>query len=158
MPGGESIYASFRGQRQGEIRGGVTAKGHEGTLAIQSLGNGISVPIDQASARAVGHGQHHPLTFTLQLDQSVPLLLNALVNNENLTRSVFGFYRADTTGAETNHYTIELVNAQIASYEAIATSGATNLVTFGLVYQKITWTWNKGGITASDDWQAPALG
>ena len=24
----------------------------------------------------------------------------------------------------------------------------------GVVYQKIEWTWNDGGITAEDDWEA----
>jgi type VI secretion system secreted protein Hcp len=24
-----------------------------------------------------------------------------------------------------------------------------------LTYQKIQWTWNDGGVTASDDWEAP---
>jgi type VI secretion system secreted protein Hcp len=26
-----------------------------------------------------------------------------------------------------------------------------------LTYQKIQWTWNDGGVTASDDWETPIV-
>jgi type VI secretion system secreted protein Hcp len=155
MAVGESIYGTFKGQKQGDIRGGVTLRGREGSLAIKSFGNGIEIPVDPASGRGVVHGQHQPSTFSMQMDQATPLLINALTNHENITRSIFNFWRTDTTGTETNYYSIELTNAQLVSYHALATGGAEHLVTFGLVYQKITWTWIKGGITASDDWIGP---
>jgi type VI secretion system secreted protein Hcp len=155
VAGVESIYGSITGQKQGYIRGGVTLKGREGTYAIQSLDNGLSVPFDQSSGQVSGQRQHKPLTFSMQIDEATPLFINAVANNENLTKTKFDFWRTDANGVDINYFTIELVNGRVTSYEGNATSGAAHLVTFVLAYQKITWTWNKGGITSSDDWETP---
>jgi type VI protein secretion system component Hcp len=47
--------------------------------------------------------------------------------------------------------TIKLTNAQLSDYRA---SGLTEH--WSLVYQKIEWTYVDGGVTAEDDWAAPA--
>jgi type VI secretion system secreted protein Hcp len=46
--------------------------------------------------------------------------------------------------------TIELTNASVASRTE---NGPYETVSF--TYQKITWTWLDGNITAQDDWEAP---
>jgi type VI secretion system secreted protein Hcp len=43
-----------------------------------------------------------------------------------------------------------LTNASISSYVDHGTAE-----TWSFTYQKITWTWLDGGITAQDDWEAP---
>ena len=46
--------------------------------------------------------------------------------------------------------TIKLTNASVSDYVQTDQN-----VQFSFTYQKITWTWVDGGITASDDWEAP---
>ena len=90
---------------------------------------------------------HKPFVITKELDKSTPLLLSALVNNENLTSVLIGLLRPGQTQA---FATIKLTNASISSY---VTHGTTE--TWSFTYRKIEWTWIDGGISASDDWEAP---
>ena len=65
---------------------------------------------------------HKPLMITKELDKSTPLLYNVLVNNENIPEWKLEFWTpqikaAAGTGAEVQHYTIELTNANIASIQ-----------------------------------------
>jgi type VI secretion system secreted protein Hcp len=46
--------------------------------------------------------------------------------------------------------TIKLTNASIASR---VEHGMQEQI--GFTYQKITWTWIDGGVSAEDDWEAP---
>ena len=68
------------------------------------------------------------------------------------------------TGAEKQHFTVKLTNANIASIAfRMANNKHPDLMKFELyeeiafTYQKIIWTWNDGGITAEDDWEAPVV-
>ena len=70
---------------------------------------------------------------------------------------------ASGVGAEVQHFTVKLTNANIASYDfRMANIRHPDLVKFAeyeeiaMTYQKIEWTWNDGGITAGDDWEAPS--
>jgi type VI secretion system secreted protein Hcp len=65
-------------------------------------------------------------------------------------------------GLEKNYYRVELVNANIASIDTrMANNTHPDLANFApyeeiaFTYQKITWTYVDGGITSSDDWEAP---
>ena len=125
------------GQKQGPFSPtpiDVTAVSHE-----------IVSPRDAASGLPTGKRQHKPITITKEWDASTPLLLNALVNNENLTSVLIGLLRNGQQVA-----TIKLTNASVADYQQ---HGDTD--TWSFTYQKIEWTWVDGGITAQDDWEAP---
>jgi len=123
------------GQRQGAI----------GPITLQGVSHEIVSPRDAGSGLPTGKRQHKPITITKQLDQSTPLLLNALVNNENLSSVMITLASGGNPVA-----TIKLTNASIADY---VDHGTTE--TWSFTYQKIEWTWLDGGITASDDWEAP---
>jgi len=114
-------------------------------IALTGLSHEIISPRDPASGLPTGKRQHKPIVFTKQLDSTTPLLLNALVTNENLTSVLIGLLRNGQLVA-----TIKLTNANIADY---TDNGDTEH--WSLTYQKIEWTWVDGGITASDDWEAP---
>ncbi|HJX48878.1 MAG TPA: type VI secretion system tube protein TssD [Gaiellaceae bacterium] len=114
-------------------------------IALTGLSHEIISPRDPASGLATGKRQHKPIVFTKQLDSTTPLLLNALVTNETLTSVLIGLLRNGQQVA-----TIKLTNASVADY---TDHGDTEH--WSLTYQKIEWTWVDGGITASDDWEAP---
>lgn len=156
---GSPISGKCTGVQQGVIKGGSTVKGREGTYPITALSHGITTPRDAASGQATGRRQHKPLTFTMAVDQSTPQLLTALTNNEALSACTFNFWRPTTTatgGAEKNYFRLQLGNARVTDYSLSGRPGGADTVTFSLTYQKISWTWTDGGITAVDDWELNA--
>ena len=160
-------YLNLKGQRQGEIKGSVTQKGREGKIAVIAVSHEIISPRDPASGLPTGKRMHKPFVITKELDKSSPLLYNSLVNNENIPDWQLQFWTPQlkaTTGSgnEVQHYTVKLTNANVASIAfRMANNKHPDLMKFAeyeeiaLTYQKIEWTWNDGGITALDDWEAP---
>ena len=155
-------YLTLTAQKQGDIKGGVTQKGREGTIAVHAFNLQIFSPRDAATGLPTGKRQHEPIRILKDVDKSTPLLWNALVNNENLTSWVLKFYAPSPNGIEQQMYTVSLTNANIASISesmldneipANANIPLREDITF--TYQKITWTWTDGGITATDDWSSP---
>lgn len=84
-----TAYLRLKGQKSGPIKGGVTLKGREDTIAAIAVSHTIDSPCDAASGLPTGK--------------------------------------------------------RLAPYEEVA-----------FTYEKIQWTWNDGGITAEDDWEARA--
>jgi type VI secretion system secreted protein Hcp len=99
-------------------------------------------------------------------------MYNVLVNNENITEWTLQFWspvqldptrsgHAGALGSEFQHFTVKLTNANIASIGfRMLNNKNPELMRFAefeeiaFTYQKIEWTWMKGGITAMDDWEA----
>lgn len=133
----------------GQKQGALTGDGPKGTIILTGVTHEIVSPRDAASGQATGKRQHKPMTITKELDKSTPLLLNALVTNETLTTVTFHFTQGGNN-VGSDYMTVKLTNAQVASRIQI---GGTEEISF--TYQKITWTWVDGGITAQDDWQTP---
>jgi type VI secretion system secreted protein Hcp len=156
-------YLALTAAKQGVIKGGATAKGREGTIAVTAIAHEITTPIDQVTGAATGKRKHEPITITMLIDRATPQLYQAAVTNEILTVAKIGFWRpaADGSGTEVQYFTITLTNALIVnvtlnaheSHDPASAKGFEyEAVQF--TYQKIEWTWNDGGITATDSWQA----
>ncbi len=126
------------GQKQGSF-------GNSPMILI-GMSHEIVSPRDAATGQATGKRQHKPFTITKELDKATPLLLNALATNETLTSVLIGLLKPNGQQLAT----IKLTNAQLSHYLA---NGLTEHWSF--TYQKITWTYVDGGITAEDDWEAP---
>ncbi len=125
----------------------VTAQGFDSTpVAIIGVSHEIVSPRDAASGLPTGKRQHKPLTITKEIDQSTPLLMKAIFTNQTLPTVKI----AITDGTSNTIAAIELTNASVASHSQ---AGNTEKVSF--TYQKITWTWVDGGVSAQDDWEAP---
>jgi type VI secretion system secreted protein Hcp len=157
-------YLTITGVKQGVIKGGVTAKGRDGTIAVTAVSHEITTPVDQATGAATGKRQHEPITLTMVIDQATPKLFQAAVTNETLTAAKIAFWRpsVDGSGTEVQYFTITLTNVLIVdvtlnaheSHDPASAQGF-EYEEIELTYQKIEWTWNDGGITATDSWQAP---
>ena len=120
-------------------------QGNFGTgLHIIGVSHEIVSPRDAASGQATGRRQHKPFTITKEIDKSSPLFLRSLFNNETLTSVLIGLL---LPSGETMA-TVELENAHVADRQQ---HGDTETISF--VYQKITWIWTDGNITAEDDWE-----
>ncbi len=162
-----NAYLKLKGQKQGDIKGSVTQKGREGSIMVIAVSHEVVSPRDAASGLPTGKRQHKPFVITKELDKSSPLLYNALCNNENISEWQLQFWSpqlsaATGVGQEKQHFTVKLTNANIASIDfRMANNKHPELMKFAeyeevaFTYQKIEWTWNEGGITAMDDWEAP---
>lgn len=152
-----SAIMRVKAGKQGEIKGGVTQKGREGGMAVVAFDHALIMPTDVTTGQATGKRQHKPLVVTKAIDKASPLLRNALVTNERLSEVTIQFWQPSHTGAETNYFTITLTNAHIVAIEhefldnrvpENARIAASEEISFS--YDTITWTWNDGGITATD--------
>lgn len=162
-----NAYMTIKGQKQGQINGSVTQKGHENGILIHSFSHEIDSPRDPASGLPTGKRMHKPVFFLKEVDKSSPLLWNALTTNENLTSCQIQFWAPAVAagaaiGVEKLIYTVTLTNANIASMlQSMPSNVDPSTVKLSLLeeitlsYQKIQWTWADGGVTASDDWEAP---
>lgn len=157
-----NAYLKLVGDTQGEIKGGVTQRGREDSIMVIAFDHQVVSPRDAASGLPTGKRQHRPLTITKEIDEATPLLLNAMVNNENIGEWTLRFWRPSQTGKEVQFYTIELVNASICDIRAemLNNKYPENMPHrerehISFCYEKITWTWEDGGITATDDWEVP---
>ena len=157
-----NAYLKLKGQKQGEIKGSVTQKGRENKIMVIAVTHEIVSPRDPASGLPTGKRMHKPFVITKELDKSTPLLFNVLVNNENITEWELQHWQPSRDGAEKQHYTVKLTNANIASIHfRMPNNKNPDLMKYAeyeevaFTYQKIEWTWVDGGITAMDDWEAP---
>ena len=136
-PDAADATMSVTGQKQGSF--GASP------MALIGLSHEIVSPRDLASGLPTGKRQHKPLVITKSIDKATPLLMNALVTNENLTQVVITLRQGGQAVS-----TVKLTNASISARQQ---HGMTESISF--TYQKIEWTWIDGGITAQDDWEAP---
>ena len=162
-----NAYLHLKGQKQGVISGSVTQKGREGKIMVIAVSHEIVSPRDPQSGLPTGRRIHKPFVITKELDKSSPLLYNALCSNENITEFELQFFSpkltaGSGTGMEVNNYTVKLVNANIADIRfTMLNNKNPELMKYAeyeevaFTYQKITWTWTDGGITATDNWETP---
>ncbi|NTU58660.1 MAG: type VI secretion system tube protein Hcp [Chlorobiaceae bacterium] len=153
-------YLSVTAQKQGKIKGPVTLPGRKDTIQVFGGFHEIISPRDMSSGLPTGQRMHKPLTLIKDIDCSSPLLLNSLVTNENLKEVVLQLWSQDRGGRDAAFYTITLINANISAYKLLLSYDGSpesarhperEELTF--TYQKISWTWEHGAISASDDWE-----
>ena len=149
-----SINAWVTGETAGDIIGGSTEAGKEGSIECISYSHSIVSPRDAASGMPTGKRQHKPFTIVKEVDKATPYLLTAIINNERLD-IIFRFY----TSENYNYYTITLDGAYVASfsqsYSSMGSDAAPPQEVISFVYEKITWCWESDGSTATDDWEEP---
>jgi type VI secretion system secreted protein Hcp len=158
-----AAYLSIVAERQGPILGSVTQKGREGKMLVIAAQHEIVCPRDPQSGIPTGKRMHKPFVITKELDRASPLLSAILCTNENIREARIDFWTASATGQEKQHYSVLLTNANISAMTfKMANIRSPKLVRFAeyeevaLTYQKIEWTWNDGGISATDAWAAGA--
>jgi type VI secretion system secreted protein Hcp len=159
-----NAYLKLEGKSQGQIKGSVTQSGREDSIMVIAVEHKVLSPRDAASGLPTGKRQHGPLIITKWVDKSSPLLYSALVNNESIKTFRLDFYQPNSkgTGEEEQHYTIELENATISSIALVMLNNKypenmeqKEQENVSFTYQKITWTWQDGGLICTDDWEAP---
>ncbi len=160
-----NAYLRIKGQKTGEVKGSVKEKGREGKIMVIAVSHEIVSPRDPQSGLPTGQRMHKPFIITKESDKSSPVLYNILVNNENILEWELQFFSpvvaSSGVGQEVQTHTVKLVNANIASINFRMPNNKNPELSryveyeeIAFTYQKIIWTWNDGGITAADDWEA----
>ena len=120
------------------------------------FGHSVTIPRDPQSGQPTGQRVHQPLRIFKAFDSSSPLLYQALVSGEMLSKVVISFWRTDTSGQSEHYYTIELQDAVIVDITAAAGSdGNGTREVLSYTYRRIIWTMESAGTTSSDDWRTP---
>jgi type VI secretion system secreted protein Hcp len=124
----------------------IVGQGFDTPSLVIAVSHEIVSPRDPQSGLPTGKRQHKPLTIRKEIDKSTPLLMRAIFTNQNLPTVTVNLNGPDGKVEAT----VKLTNASVADH---VQQGSTETVSF--TYQKITWTWVDGGITAEDDWNPP---
>jgi len=126
---------------------------------VLAFNHEVVSPRDAASGQATGMRQHMPFRVVIPHGSNTPLLFKAIANNEIIPKVEFQFFRQTQVGTEVLYMKYELENVIVSSVRpwlpnvkeaAVANFGTQVEVSF--VYQKITWTFINGGVTATDSW------
>ncbi|MEB3322044.1 MAG: type VI secretion system tube protein Hcp [Synechococcaceae cyanobacterium] len=138
-----SLSGGFPAIRSSRRRGSVVS-GREGLIRVISYEHGMTSPRDASSGLPTGKHQHKALTITKEFDRSSPLLVNALINNENIGDELMN---ASIAGIQQ-----EMLNIRCPEHKR---HNERECISF--CYQRIRWTWMDGGITAEDGWSRPTV-
>jgi type VI secretion system secreted protein Hcp len=135
------------------------------TLTPGNLRFAIQSPVDHATGQSSGKRLHEPLTIVKEVDEASPLYLTARCNNEVIGTLNLNLVKTNGQGKTERYITITLTNAALAGYVRKplphkSSTGRQQFVTneleeFQITFQKIDYTWTKGGISSSDSWDAP---
>jgi len=158
----QNIYVWIRGEVVGEVRGDstVTSMGREGSIEAFKLEYMVQTH-REASGMATGERSHGPVTITKRIDQSSPILHQALCYNDELEVTI-KFFRPNPSGdgTEEHFYTIGLRHGRISSIKTISphtldqnTSSFPAMEEVSFVFGEITWIYESGGIEFMDEWR-----
>jgi type VI secretion system secreted protein Hcp len=163
------IFMSVEGSTQGPITQGAFSQdsvgnsyqdGHDNEAIVKGYAHNITIPRDPLSGQPSGQRVHSPLVVTKLFDQSSPLLFNALVNGETLTKVELKFWRINYTGTPEHYITIALEDAVIVDIQAGTSMEGGELTTqvapsedVSFAYRKIEWRHEISGTSGEDDWR-----
>jgi type VI secretion system secreted protein Hcp len=115
--------------------------------------------LDSATGQPIANRAHAPITVIKEVDASTPVLHAAWSRNERFSTWRLDFHAADGTGKDVSYYVIELTGARVSRIHlqlpnTLAPANATVTVheSVSFAYDKATWSWLPGNITAHDDW------
>jgi type VI secretion system Hcp family effector len=158
------IFVTFASPNMGAIFGKGQVYGMNQGLKTLTPGN-LSYAVtqyDPASGSLVGRRMHDPITIRKEVDSASPLILSALANNKEFPKFDLNFLKTNAHGKTEPYFTFTLTNAAVAGYGRRLlphnhSTGRQHFVTneleeIKLTFQEIVYTWIKGGISSSDDW------
>lgn len=161
----ETVHLFLKANGQ-DIKGESTqtSLGRADSIECVYFEGAVRTAREAGSGLATGRRQYEPLLIRKRIDKASPLLAKALCNNE-VIEGVFKFFRPNPTGDGTTQqfYTIEIKKGRVASHRqwnpdtivpASSTEPALEEVSF--VFHTIMWTFEDGGITHQDTWDANA--
>ncbi len=150
-----TAYLSIIGKTQGSISQGCNTKDSIGNKAQESHSNEITVLA--CSFTLSKHGGSAEVVITKPIDKASPLLGNAFSKQEHL-QCTLKFYRTNEQGYNENFYTVELVDALIATLSFdqpnVLNSGDEDMSeVLHFSYRDIIWKHNISGTEGYETWE-----
>lgn len=156
-----NAYLYLEGVNQGHIKGSVTQTGREDLIMVIGYSHIISSLRDPSTCKASDRLNHLPVSITKEVDKSTPLLLRAFAEHEKMNIFRLEFWQPSSSGAEVQHYTVELEGAYIAGIrqEMLNNKYPENMQHkerehISFTYDRVIRKWVEGGIEEFDDWES----
>jgi len=153
---------TLTGENQGAIKGSCTMAGREDTILVEAFNHQVSMPRDPQTGLASGKRRHEPMSVVKFYDKSSPLLYQALCTGEHFKDVTLKWYRIASTGQEEHYFTTLLEDAILVAIRTFMPSALDketeqygHMEECSFTYRRITWTFEDGGVTATDDWSTP---
>lgn len=158
----ETVHLFLKANGQ-DIKGNssITSLGREDSIECLSFVDSVRTAREKGSGVATGRRTYEPIIIRKRIDKSSPLLAKALCNNE-VIEGTFKFYRPSPSGDGTTEqfFTVEIAEGRVASVKRVspdvidpASSQEPPTEEVGFVFHTITWTYEDGGVTHTDDWR-----
>jgi type VI secretion system secreted protein Hcp len=161
----KNIHAWFEECSVGTIDGhgswpGIDSQeGKEGSSMILQFSHEVQMPRDPQSGQAMGSRTHKPVRLVKRIDKASPMLYQALTTAAPLKVTLKWYRHNADEGGEQHYFTTVLENANIVEVKEwfpmtldSSKSDYSHMEDVAICYQTITWTWEDGGVTSTDDW------
>ena len=112
---GADAYLSVRTKRAGELKGEVSAKGHENSIEVHGFQFGVAASSAIGSGQATARRQYKHLVVTKRLDSSSTSLMSALATNDEIKELKLSL-RKPGLGQE-DFFTITLSGARVVGLD-----------------------------------------
>jgi len=112
---GADAYLSVRTKRAGELKGEVSAKGHENAIEVHGFQFGVAASSAIGSGQATAKRQYKHLVVTKRLDSSSTSLMSALATNDEIKELKLAL-RKPGEGQE-DFFTITLAGARVVGVD-----------------------------------------
>jgi type VI secretion system secreted protein Hcp len=131
----------------------IISMDRENTIQCYGFDHHLNVPWNIETGQQTGQRLYSPVTILKQQDRASVLLYKALCNSEPVDEAIFRFFRPNPSGDGTTqqYLTITLENGRIIDIH----TPFPNMERVSFVFQRITWTWEVGGITHQDQPYSP---
>jgi type VI secretion system secreted protein Hcp len=157
----ESVHL-FLKAKGSDIKGESTqhSLGRENSIECVYYEQGVKTAREAGTGAASGRRQYEPLLIRKRIDKASPLLMKAMVENQEI-EGTFKFFRPNPSGDGTTEqfYTVMIKKGRIASVKQFvpdniepATSTEPPLEEVTFVFHTINWTITNGGVTHEDTW------
>src|SRR5262249_18093349 len=93
--------------------------GHAGSIECTYFQYAVTQNINKGTGLAQGKRVHEPIVIRKPIDQSTPLLFNALVTNQ-VAEGSFRFYRLGADNETHNFYTVEIKAGRIVAINEVS--------------------------------------
>jgi type VI secretion system secreted protein Hcp len=112
---GADAYLSVRTKRAGELKGEVSAKGHENSIDVHGFEFGVAASSAIGSGQATARRQYKHLVVIKRLDSSSTSLMSALATNDEIKELKLSL-RKPGLGQE-DFFTITLSGARVVGLD-----------------------------------------
>jgi type VI secretion system secreted protein Hcp len=132
---GADAYLSVRTKRAGELKGEVSAKGHENSIEVHGFEFGVAASSAIGSGQATARRQYKHLVVMKRLDSSSTSLLSALATNDEVKELKLAL-RKPGDGQE-DFFTITLAGARVVGVDLDFDAGGDAVERASFAFTKI---------------------